>query len=49
VLQKAVKEKKAKDFRVKMIESKVKTFAMPPESARDVRKPALIPPSRVPE
>lgn len=49
VLQKAVKEKKAKDFGVKMIESKVKTFGRPPESAKEVRKPAPVPPSKVPE
>jgi hypothetical protein len=44
-----MKAKKAKDFGVKLIESKAKTFSAPVAPANSLRKPALIPPSRVPE
>jgi hypothetical protein len=49
VLQQAVKAKKAKDFGVKLIESKAKTISNPLAPASNLRKPVNIPPSKVPE
>lgn len=49
VLQQAMKAKKAKDFGVKLIESKAKTFSNPLAPASSLKKPLAIPPSKVPE